>query len=159
MKKLAVLVIAIVFAMTAVSVYAQEAAPKAIDKEVKSATAAVTAKAKDEKPVFPFADVVKTGETFVVICDLPGVLSKDVNIEYVEGEKNYLEITGTKNDVAAAGKGEKVAAERFTGKFSKRIELTEKIIKDKILAEFENNTLIITLPILKYQVKTTIKIK
>lgn len=158
MKKLVVVVIAIVFAMTAVSVYAQEA-PKAIDKEVKSATGAVTAKAKDEKPVFPFADVIKTAETFVVICDLPGVLSKDVNIEYVEGEKNYLEITGTKNDVAAAGKGEKVAAERFTGKFSKRIELTEKIIKDKIVAEFESNTLVITLPILKYQVKTTIKIK
>ncbi|MCK5707248.1 MAG: Hsp20/alpha crystallin family protein [Candidatus Aureabacteria bacterium] len=157
MRKLVLLFIAAVFLVSSAPAFAQQKSKTA------KAKAKVKAAAKKEitkqKNVFPVADVIKGNETYVVIAELPGVASKDINLEYIEGEKNYLEITGTKNNVALKVKGKKIVSERYLGKFSRKIDLGDRIVKDKISAEFKDNILIITLPILKYQIKTSIKIK
>lgn len=116
-------------------------------------------KSTEKKSSFPAIDVIKSAEKIVVIAELPGVSKKDFNLEFIEGEQNYLELTGVKQDIKLNIKGKKIQSERYIGKFAKKINIKERIVKNKITAEFKNNVLIVTLPILKYQVKTTIKVK
>ena len=117
------------------------------------------AKTSEVKSEFPSVDIVQTTESLILIVELPGISKKDISVEYIEGEKNYIEITGTKGDIKLKASGNKILSERHVGKFVRKIDIPERIMKDKITAEFENGILLITLPILKYQIKTSIKIK
>ena len=155
MKKIIILFIAGLFLLTCSPVFAQQAARKSKAAVKKAAVK----NAPVSKAVFPAVDIIKSAESYVLIVELPGVSSKNVNLEYIEGEQNYVELTGTKTDVSIKTKGKKITKERFIGKFSRKLNIADRIIKDKISAEFKDNILIVTLPILKYQVKTTIKIK
>ncbi len=127
---------------------------KNLKKEVKTA-----AQKTKSNFLFPAVDVIKSAEKIVVIAELPGLTKKDFNLEFIEGEKNYLEISGIKPDIKLKVKGKKIQSERFVGKFVKKINIKERIVKSKISAEFKNNVLVVYLPILKYKVKNKIKVK
>ena len=153
MKKALILFVVISFILTCSTAFSQ-VKPK-IDSVKKDAKAKVQVK----KASFPAVDLIKSAESYVLIAELPGVSSKNITLEYIEGEKNYVELAGTKGDVALKTKGKKVQAERFIGKFNRKVNIADDIIKSKISAEFKDNILVVTLPIRKFQVKTSIKIK
>ena len=153
MKKRIVFLLVSVFVFTSTFAFAQSK-PR-IELAKKEAVKKVPA----PKVIFPSVDVIKTAESYILIIELPGLSSKDLSLEYIEGEKNYVELKGTKADVDIKAKGKKVIAERFVGKFDRKIDIADDVVKDKVTAEVKNSILIVTLPIRKYQVKTSIKIK
>ncbi|MBN1522292.1 MAG: Hsp20/alpha crystallin family protein [Candidatus Aureabacteria bacterium] len=152
MKKVFSVLLIGFFLMSSVA-FAQEKAPE------KKPEAQPKKEEKAAKAEFPSVDIVQTTESLILIAELPGLSSKDITVEYIEGEKNYVEISGTKGDVDLKVKGDKILTERHVGKFVRKVDVPERIVKDKITAEFKDSVLVITLPILKYQVKTSIKIK
>ena len=90
-------------------------------------------------------DVAETDQTFEVKMDLPGVDSKDVDIQI---DNNTLTVRGQRSEETEE-KDEKKQyhrVERYSGSFSRSVMLSNSINEDETVAEFKNGVLRITVP-------------
>jgi len=90
----------------------------------------------------PRADVVETGDSIVVIADMPGVGEKDVEVTI---EKNILTIVG--RVAATERKNYRPAyAEYSEGDYERSFALSDGVDRDRIEATVSNGVVRLTLP-------------
>jgi len=94
-------------------------------------------------PVFsPEVDIFENDRAIVLLADMPGVKSKDLNIDLHE---NTLTITG--DVLPFEGKDEEdIVIEYEIGRFTRQFSLSEVIDQNKIEAKLEDGVLRLTLP-------------
>jgi HSP20 family protein len=92
-------------------------------------------------------DVIERDSDYQVICDLPGVDKKDINISL---RKNYLEIHGERNEGYDQDNSDQTVhcQERYYGSFTRRLSLPDDAAKDMsgIKARCEKGVLTVTIP-------------
>lgn len=94
----------------------------------------------------PALDVVEKRDAYVVIAELPGVNSSQVELNF---EQNVLTIRGEKNpafDPSKDGELRVYTAERVIGTFQRAIRLPEFVDGERIAAELRDGILTITIP-------------
>jgi len=87
----------------------------------------------------PAIDVSKRDDQVVVHAELPGLNSKDVNVEVDNGT---LTISGERTQSS----GDQYHSERSYGSFYRAIPLPENVDPDQIKATFTNGVLEVTMP-------------
>ena len=90
--------------------------------------------------VQPLLDVYETDNTIVASLDLPGGEKKDVEVSVSNG---FLTISGERKNISSEGR---TWQETSFGTFKRTFELTEAVVEDKIIAQFKNGVLKISLP-------------
>ena len=91
----------------------------------------------------PSVEVRELDNQFIVTAELPGLKKDDVDIEYQNG---VLFIRGEKVEESHEEKRNLLVWERQYGSFQRSFMLPNTIDQDKILAEFNDGILTITLP-------------
>lgn len=89
----------------------------------------------------PLADVSETDDAYLVEVDLPGVKSKDINIEVT---RNELVITGELKQTER--KGLLRRKQRRVGEFEFRIALPREVDADQIEANLADGVLTVRIP-------------
>ena len=105
---------------------------------------------------WPVMDIVEKDNTFMVIAELPGVKSADVDIS-VTG--SILTITGEKQAPLQPQKKGYVHSERVFGQFRRDVNMGVEINTNKIEAVCENGVLTITLPKSEKAMPMKVKVK
>jgi HSP20 family molecular chaperone IbpA len=94
-------------------------------------------------PVFiPAVDIFETDQGITLLADMPGVNSKDLNIDL---DQNVLTLSGVVNGPEGANEVE-VLREYRTGKYYRQFTLSEMIDGNKIEAKITDGVLRLTLP-------------
>lgn len=88
-------------------------------------------------------DAYRSGDSFLVQFDLPGVQADAIDLTV---EKNVLTVHATRSR-AAADAVEMIVAERPQGTFSRQLFLGETLDADHIEAEYANGVLTLRLPV------------
>lgn len=91
----------------------------------------------------PRVDVYEEPERFVVLADVPGVESKDINIT---AENGVLTIRGERRSDKKADKNSYERIERVAGTFLRRFTLPETANTETITAKQNNGVLEVTIP-------------
>jgi HSP20 family protein len=91
---------------------------------------------------YPKVDIVNYDNHVIIEADVNGLSKDDVNIDISD---NVLTISG-KSTKHTTQTGQYIKREIKRSSFKRSFNLSEKIIKSKISAKFENGLLIITLP-------------
>ena len=91
----------------------------------------------------PLTDVVENKDEYVLKMDLPGVDKKDVKLSYSNGQ---LQISGERAEEKEEKETQFHRIERNYGKYYRSFKLPEKIVEDKIKAEFNNGSLKVVIP-------------
>jgi HSP20 family protein len=87
----------------------------------------------------PALDVYENDESYVAMIELPGFKAEDISIDLQEG---VLTLSGErKSDVEGAFRNE-----RPTGKFSRRVELPNRVDSQRVTAAYKDGVLTVTLP-------------
>lgn len=88
-------------------------------------------------------DIYRSGEHYVLHCDLPGIDpgSLDINVE-----GSALTISAERQRRSEEGV-QWIANERLTGTFRRQLTLGDDVDSDKIQATYENGVVTLTLPI------------
>ncbi|MFF3465363.1 Hsp20/alpha crystallin family protein [Streptomyces sp. NPDC002619] len=89
----------------------------------------------------PLADVTETDDTFEVEIELPGVKSKDINVE-----ANGQELVVTGEIKEKERKGVLRRGTRRTGAFEYRLRLPGEVDAEKVTAEMSAGVLTVTVP-------------
>ncbi|HEY3910689.1 MAG TPA: Hsp20/alpha crystallin family protein [Stellaceae bacterium] len=96
-----------------------------------------------ERPVFvPPADIYETGDSIVVLCEMPGVASDAVDITL---ERRVLTIRGRGADQQYSGY-QRVYTEYAAGDYERVFTLSENIDRDRIEASEADGVLHLVLP-------------
>jgi len=96
-----------------------------------------------DRTVSPAIDVVETGDDYLVLCDLPGVEQKDVEMSI---ESNILTIKGEKK-LARENKNSKIfRSESWSGSFQRTLSLPNTVDAGRIEAELKDGVLRVRLP-------------
>lgn len=90
----------------------------------------------------PPVDVYETADRYVVTAELPGLSRDDIHIELRDGE---LTIRGQR-PAAAVRPDAYHRMERLQGPFARGFAFAERIVAERISAEFRDGVLTITLP-------------
>lgn len=96
-----------------------------------------------DRATSPAIDVVEEGDHFTVMCDLPGVDQKDVDVS-IAG--NVLTIKGEKKMSTRGEKAKVFRKEEWAGSFQRTLSLPSTVDPDKIQAEMIDGVLRIQLP-------------
>lgn len=91
----------------------------------------------------PSVDVEETDKEIIVKADLPGVDSKDIDIQVVD---NVLTVRGGKEEQKEEKKKNYHRVERFSGQFYRAIRLPAVADANKVAATSANGTVTITIP-------------
>jgi len=91
----------------------------------------------------PLTDVVENEEKYSLRLDLPGVKKEDVKIKFVNGQ---LSISGERHSESEKKDSTYHHIERAFGKYYRAFNLPEKIVEDKISADFKDGILSVTIP-------------
>ena len=91
----------------------------------------------------PLTDIIEEDDKYILRMDLPGVDKKDVKISYANGE---LQISGERKQEKESKNAPYHRIERAYGKYYRSFSLPEKILEDKIEAQFKDGSLTITIP-------------
>jgi HSP20 family protein len=108
------------------------------------------------RPMFPLANVIELDGSFEVTVELPGINPNDVKVEFQNG---VLWISGEKKAEKTENGGKFHRIERAQGEFRRRIELPGTFAENKIIAEFEEGVLKVTIPKSEEQKPKQIKVK
>jgi len=105
-------------------------------------------KGQEEQYIELPLDIYETGESLVVIMDIPGVTEKEISIT-VQGEWILLE--GNKEDTHDDIEGKLLyhRIERRFGKFMRKISIPGQFNPEHAKAEIHKGTIIITIPLRK----------
>ena len=96
------------------------------------------------RPWTPAVDILETEEALIVKADLPEVDEKDIDIRI---ENGTLALKGERKfEKDETGKGGYHRIERAYGVFARYFSLPETVEADKVVAEFKNGVLTVTLP-------------
>jgi len=95
--------------------------------------------------IFP-VDILDKEDKFIVIMDIPGVSPQDLEIY---GEEYSITIKGIKRTVKD---GTFLTMERFSGKFSRKIQFPQGINISKATAKIENGVLFLEIPKLRDEI-------
>ncbi|MBU1099744.1 MAG: Hsp20/alpha crystallin family protein [Bacteroidetes bacterium] len=91
----------------------------------------------------PLTDIAEDDNNYFVHADLPGVEKKDLKLEYIDGQ---LTISGErKNESEEKGKTFH-RVERSFGRYFRSFRVPEKVVVEKIEANFKDGQLTITIP-------------
>jgi HSP20 family protein len=110
-----------------------------------SFTSAVEESKPQEPPVTwqPLIDVVDTGEAWMAIADLPGVMDKDLEVKV---EQSQLIIRGTRHGLSEPCSGQDVIHnERPLGKFCRELPLPEALLGAEVKAELSRGVLTVVM--------------
>ena len=88
-------------------------------------------------------DAYRSGDSFLVQFDLPGVQADAIDLTV---ERNVLTVHASRSRAAADGV-EMIVAERPQGTFSRQLFLGETLDADHIEAEYANGVLTLRLPV------------
>lgn len=91
----------------------------------------------------PASDISENKENFYLLIDLPGIEKEDVKINFNDGE---LIISGERKEEEKEEGKTYHRVERSFGKYSRAFRLPDEIIVEKIIADFKNGQLKITIP-------------
>ena len=91
----------------------------------------------------PAIDVVEENDHFTVLCDLPGVDQKDVDVSIAS---NVLTIKGEKRMSTNSDKAKIFRREEWAGNFQRTLSLPRSVDPEKIQAEMTDGVLRIQLP-------------
>ena len=92
----------------------------------------------------PPVEISETDAEFTVKAELPGMMKKDLNIDY---EKGVLTISGEKFEEKKEGDNRRYhLVERSFGSFDRSFTFPEFVNGDKITAEFNDGILLVHLP-------------
>ncbi|MBB0245330.1 Hsp20/alpha crystallin family protein [Streptomyces alkaliphilus] len=88
-------------------------------------------------------DAYRTGDTFTVEFDLPGVTPESIDIDI---ERNVLTVTAERAPSLPEG-AESVLAERSRGTFSRQLFLGDSLDTDRIEARYDTGVLTLRIPV------------
>jgi HSP20 family protein len=91
----------------------------------------------------PACDLIERDNEFILYVDLPGMHTKDVNLEIVG---NTLVVSGERKFERKEEKAGTHYHERRVGAFERRLSMPENVNLEKIQASFESGVLTLTLP-------------
>lgn len=91
----------------------------------------------------PLTDIIEEDDKYILNLDLPGVSKKDVKISYSNGQ---LIVSGERKHEKERKGATYHRVERAYGKYYRSFNLPDKIMEDKIEAEFKDGALTITIP-------------
>jgi len=97
---------------------------------------------RDRQTFSPPADVFETGDSIVVVADVPGVSEDGLEITL---EKNILTIHGQVNETEREGY-QLVHGEYCQGDYERSFALSEGVDRDRIEATVSNGVVRLTLP-------------
>ncbi len=89
------------------------------------------------------ADVVDTGEEFVVSADLPGYETDDIDLTLTDGT---LRLEASRTDDREVEEGEYLRRERSQQAVSRRLRLPEPVEEEAVAAGYEDGVLTVHLP-------------
>lgn len=104
----------------------------------------------------PAADVYETDKEYVLNFDLPGIKESDVSISL---DANTLRVSGERKVETEVKTQNRYRSERSYGKFERAFALPEKVLADKIEANFKDGVLSIHIPKAEEVKPRTIQIK
>jgi HSP20 family protein len=104
---------------------------------------------------FPRVDVRRKENEVVVEAELPGITSKDVEIEVTD---DGLVISGEKHQESETKEDNYYRSERTFGRFMRRVPLPHGTEADKAVAKFEDGVLRVTMPVKATPEKRTIPV-
>ena len=91
----------------------------------------------------PAVDVVEGDHEFTILCELPGMEQKDVDVSIAS---NVLTIKGSRNEDSRSGEGKYYRRETWSGSFQRTLSLPVSVDVDKVGAELKEGILRIVLP-------------
>jgi HSP20 family protein len=89
-------------------------------------------------------DAWRSGDTFVVAFDLPGVDPAAIELDV---ERNVLTVKAERRPAAARDQVEMQVAERPLGVFSRQLFLGDTLDSDSVAAEYEAGVLTLRIPV------------
>jgi HSP20 family protein len=104
----------------------------------------------------PFADIIDTGKEIKVTVELPGVDKENIQINATE---NMLEIKAEVKQEEEEKRGDYLRKERSYRMFQRSFSLPAEVDPSKARATYKNGVLEITLPKVKEEKKTNIKVE
>jgi len=91
----------------------------------------------------PSCDIYEEGDSIVVKAELPGVEKSDIDVQV---ENNLLTLSGDRKRDKEVKSENLYRTERFYGSFSRSFTLPVTVDTEKILAEYKDGVLTVTLP-------------
>lgn len=91
----------------------------------------------------PMTDVSEDKDNFYLLADLPGVTKEDLKLSFNDGQ---LTISGERKQEKEENGKTFHRVERSYGKYYRSFNLPEKILAEKIKAEFKDGQLTVTVP-------------
>jgi HSP20 family protein len=99
---------------------------------------------EDDAPFSIRVDVSETDNAYEVKADMPGLKKEDIDVR-IDG--NIVSISATVERKKEQKEGERVIrTERYTGSTQRSFSLASEIDAAKVVAQYENGTLALTLP-------------
>jgi HSP20 family protein len=112
-------------------------------------------RARSNAVYVPDVDVLETPEEMILVADLPGSSSSDIDVRYEDGE---LTLHGKVGD-RSPGQARALVREYGVGHFNRAFTIGEQIDAGKITAEYTRGTLTVHLPKVETAKPRTIKVK
>jgi HSP20 family protein len=91
----------------------------------------------------PAVDIVEKNGGYEITAELPGLDPKNVEVKFSDG---MLTIKGEKSEEKTEDKQDYHVSERRYGSFQRSFRVADNVDADKIVADFKNGILKITLP-------------
>jgi len=91
----------------------------------------------------PLTDIKEDKDKYVVMLDLPGVTRDDVKVSYADGQ---LSISGERKQEKESKDSKFHRVERAYGRYYRSFTLPQQVKEDKIVAEFKDGQLTVTVP-------------
>lgn len=88
-------------------------------------------------------DVYEDGNNLVAEMNLPGLRGEDIDVEV---EDNHLHISGRREEVEEKKEKSHYSKEIRRGSFERMIPLPDRVVGDKVEAEYEDGVLKVTMP-------------
>jgi HSP20 family protein len=95
------------------------------------------------RTIVPSLDMSETDTTVEIRMDLPGIKSKDIDIQLNDA---FLTISGQREEEKEEKGRTFHRVERHSGSFSRSVTLPCSVVEDKVTAEFKDGVLTVSLP-------------
>ena len=104
----------------------------------------------------PSAEIDETDTEFHLKLEVPGMSADDLDIEVSDAA---VSVTGERKSETQSEKGGIRRSEFYYGKFERHVPLPSHIERDKVVAEYKDGILKLTLPKSKDQEDKSVKVK
>ena len=96
-----------------------------------------------DRSISPAMDVIEGENNFTLLCELPGLSEKDVDVSYAAG---VLTIQGEKKDSREAKKENYYKKESWSGSFQRTLSVPVSVDPSEISAAMKEGILTVVLP-------------